>query len=257
MKSTRRISLLITLGLLTAMMIVSILDEGDDATELGGGGGGGTAPNRELMLAVQASDFAGVKRAIARGAQPCAVDSAGFSPIARAVTGENVVICQELLAHGANPDGAGMNETIPPIVSAAIHDDSQILDLLIRHGADVNACTSGGSTALNVAASLGRVDIAAALIRAGADVNAADAHGWTPLMGAATRSECAGLVDALLAAGARTDATNDEGETAFRFASRLGNRPAVRLLLLRDAHNPRREQCLGMTTADASDRHDG
>jgi ankyrin repeat protein len=253
MKSTRRISLLITFGLLTALMIVSMRGELDGITDVGlGNGDGGGRCNRALMLAVDAADLAGVKQAIARGAQPGVLNAAGYSVMSHAVTLENVAICNELLEHGADADGAGIDESIPPIVCAAIHHNVPILDLLIRHGANVNARTSGGNTALNVAAAMGHEDVVAALIRAGADVNAADAHGWTPLMSAVSQPESAAVVENLLIAGAHPDVADDEGRTAMNIAARGENLRAIELLLRRRRQESHGRTLLGMSPPDPS-----
>ena len=55
-----------------------------------------------------------------------------------------------------------------------------------------------------------RVDLVGVLARAGADVNAADAEGWTPLV-QALKSRRLDLVKAVLAAGARADGPGPEG----------------------------------------------
>jgi uncharacterized protein len=59
------------------------------------------------------------------------------------------------------------------------------------------------------------------LIDAGADVNATQRHGWTPLHTAALHGDAA-LVTALIAAGASTTASNDDGRTPKDLADEAG-----------------------------------
>jgi len=60
-----------------------------------------------------------------------------------------------------------------PILSeAATQSSPEMIELLIKAGADVNAASSGGYTALLVAAGRGNTRVVEALLKAGADANA-------------------------------------------------------------------------------------
>jgi hypothetical protein len=65
--------------------------------------------------------------------------------------------------------------------AAAPYIELKITKLLIAHGADVNAATSGGHTALQVAAYRGNLAVARLLLDAGADINAANGYHGGPL----------------------------------------------------------------------------
>ena len=60
-----------------------------------------------------------------------------------------------------------------------------MIDLLVQHGADVNA-NVGGGTALIVAAANGQLEGVKVLIEKGAKLNLAAKNGATPLIAAAT-----------------------------------------------------------------------
>jgi len=245
----RRMSLLVTLALLAALLVVNLMiDPPDDGH--GGSPLGTTQANIALMTAVEMHDIAGIRRALADGAELNVVDSFGWSALTRAASAGNLAICSELLSCGASPDG-GDEGDLPPLISACLHGNYPTVELLLRYGADLNARTRGGGTALNIAASAGQLDIACALIRAGADVNAADDHGWTPLMGAVSQSESTAVVEALLRAGAHPDLRDDEGNTAVQIAARDNNLRVVELLLRRRRQESYGRTLLGMAVPDA------
>jgi ankyrin repeat protein len=65
-------------------------------------------------------------------------------------------------------------------------------------------------------------------------------------MGVAAHAEGGPLLEALLAAGARPDATDDVGDTALNVATRSGNGHAVTLLLRRIGRAKPPNPLLGM-----------
>src|SRR5436190_7627501 len=76
----------------------------------------------------------------------------------------------------------------------------------IDQRADVKVAAFDGSTALHWAAHNGDVDIVERLIKAGANINAKNEFGSTPLIEAAT-SGSTGVIDSLLKAGADANTT--------------------------------------------------
>ena len=58
----------------------------------------------------------------------------------------------------------------------------QVAQALLRRGANVNARSETGQTALMIAAHRSTAEIVQELLRRGADVNAMDRYGRTPLM---------------------------------------------------------------------------
>lgn len=80
--------------------------------------------------------------------------------------GVDINICDSRDAHG---------ETA--LMSAADRGNTSIIELLLEHGADINARNQYGSTALIKAASHGHIDVMKILIQAGADANIEDNEG--------------------------------------------------------------------------------
>jgi ankyrin repeat protein len=98
----------------------------------------------------------------------------------RAAADGNVFKVDKLLSAGANvnartPDGA------TALMGAVYYGYPQTSRLLMERGADVNATTDDGVTALHYAAQQGHSDIARDLLQKGADPDAVSAAGNTPL----------------------------------------------------------------------------
>ncbi len=96
--------------------------------------------------------------------------------------GSPVKEAELLLAHGADvnardPDGR------TPLYKAAAADNKELTTLLLAHGADVNARDDSGSTPLHRALYKDESEL---LLSHGADVNARDNKGQTPLHNAAS-----------------------------------------------------------------------
>ena len=88
------------------------------------------------------------------------------------------------------------------LIDAAKRADVAAVSALVKQGLDVNARAGDGATALHWAAYRGRADLIQLLIRSHAAVNATNDLGVTPLWVAASVRGTA-TVEALLAAGAK------------------------------------------------------
>ena len=106
---------------------------------------------------------------------------------------------------------------LPALHAAAQTETHDVLARLLAEGADVNARSGGGETALMLAAARGRLDVIGFLIERGADVNAATDAGNTALMLAAARGQV-DAVKTLLDRGARAEHRNKFGLGAADWA---------------------------------------
>ncbi|XP_027107369.2 palmitoyltransferase AKR1-like isoform X1 [Coffea arabica] len=90
-----------------------------------------------------------------------------------------------LLEHRANPN-IGTEDDVTPLLSAVAADSLQCLELLIQAGAHVNV-TAGGATPLHIAADHGSPEILECLLKAGANPDSLDEEGVKPIEVAAAR----------------------------------------------------------------------
>jgi Ankyrin repeats (3 copies)/Ankyrin repeats (many copies) len=145
------------------------------------------------------------------------------------------IVRSEPLPRGDDPWGGA--PTLPPLMTAALSGTTKEMDGLIDAGADVNAATPTGITALMCAvrdpAKVRR------LLSMGANPNAAAKSGHTALMLAADYDGATESVRALLDAGANPSDVAMQavipGATALRNAALRGDLVVARLLLDRGA----------------------
>jgi len=155
-------------------------------------------------------------------------------------------------------DERSPNEAYTPLMVAANHASLRLVDYLIRQGANVNAQTDGGETALMVAAR--HTDPEAVkntmtlLLAAGGDPNLASGGGNTALMEAAYSGHTA-AVTLLLEAGAQVNYANQYKETALFVGSlRHGSVAAIQALLAAGA-DPTLEDKDGAQAVDVAAKH--
>ena len=142
------------------------------------------------------------------------------------------------------------------LADAARNNDRQAVPSLLKQGADVNARTQDGSTALLWAAHWNDLETADLLINAGADVNTANDLRSTPLSLACTNANAA-LVQRLLSAGASPNTPIATGETPLITCAGTGNVDAVRALIDRGAEVNAKETSQSQTALmwAAAERH--
>lgn len=121
-----------------------------------------------------------------------------------------------------------------PIHQAVYNGDKTAVRMLVENGADVNAKTGNGGTALLWAVENGNEGMVFLLLEIGADVNAKASIEMTALH-QASRNGYEKVVQLLLDRGANVRAKTDTGETALHWAVENRQEATVRLLLERGA----------------------
>ena len=86
-----------------------------------------------------------------------------------------------LLKHGADINAQDNNGNTPLFTAIRRSANSKVIDILLKHNADVNIANNAGQTPIFIAASRGHINTVEKLIESGADVNIKDADGETPL----------------------------------------------------------------------------
>src|SRR2546425_1122767 len=168
------------------------------------------------------------------------LSAAGFaastSDVADAVMKENEQAVRSLLQKKADVNGPKVDGT------TTLHwrirwDDLETADLLIRAGANVSAATRAGATPLQLAAINGNADMVEKLIKAGADPNAPlTKYGDTLLMMAA-RTGKPDAIKVLLDNGAQINAAETwGGTTALMWAVSESHPDTAKMLIDRGAN---------------------
>jgi ankyrin repeat protein len=129
------------------------------------------------------------------------------------------------LVNAYSPDG------FTPLSLATIFGHSAAVEFLLKAGAWVNTASRNDlkATPLNSAAARGYVDIAYHLLEAGADPNAKQQGDFTPLHSAAFNGQVE-MIRLLLEHGANLQALNKDGKTPLELATEKGHKPAILLL---------------------------
>jgi ankyrin repeat protein len=134
------------------------------------------------------------------------------------------------LHHGLQ--GAASSDT--RLVDAVKKADKAAVRALLQKQIDVNAQEADGMTALHWAAVRDDLETINLLIRAGASPKVATRYGVTPLSLACTNGNAA-VIEALLKAGADPNRPSPEGETPLMTAARVGKMDALKVLLAHGA----------------------
>ena len=139
--------------------------------------GGKIGTEDSIHLAVQVGNIEAVKQHIAAGTDVDA-KTRGETPLLWAARFGQSQVAELLIAEGADVNVKDDAWGFTPLGYAVSRGHKESTELLIAEGAEVNAKDSDGSTPLHYAATK---EVAELLIAEGADVNAKDVNGYTPL----------------------------------------------------------------------------
>jgi ankyrin repeat protein len=177
-----------------------------------GQGPGGSTP---LMYAALYRDLASLRLLLAKGADPNTRNDAGATALLWAV--DDAQATRLLLEHAADPNIPSSDGTTPLLLAAARAGSSEVVKLLLDHGAkpEGNLLARAGGT--------GDAALIRLLLEHGADKKLLPAD-------LALRSECKACVDLLLPLASKQNL-----DQALTIAARFGEREAIAMLLGRGA----------------------
>ena len=171
--------------------------------------------DQALRHAIESGNAPLAKQLLAEGANPNST-TAHTTFLHTAIMLQQKQVVQVLLKAGADaqlPDAAGRY----PLHLAAAEGSTAIVNALVKHGASLTQTTENGSTALDLAAGAGQAATVRALVKAGSALETTTNEGNTPLLTASSLGN-RGVVQTLLNLGADVQAMNDKGQTALQLA---------------------------------------
>jgi quinoprotein dehydrogenase-associated probable ABC transporter substrate-binding protein len=156
-------------------------------------------------------------------------DSSNWTPVMYAAWNDDADMVRTLAKHGAKLETSGP-DGMNPLSIATQNAKVKSAAALIEAGVDVNhAAGTGGYTPLMLASIVGSEETVDLLLKHGAKVNAKNSGGITALMIVAANNQSK-IAAALLAAGADAAAKSDDGRTALSIAQANNSDALVKLL---------------------------
>ena len=157
-------------------------------------------------------------------------DQFGQTAVCLAAARNDPIALAILLKHGANVEPQNNNE-ICALVESIICGSDMCSILLVRAGCNVNRIEARQVNALHVSCLRGASrDVMELLVRSGADIELPTKGGTTPIMLAAMGNQ-AEIGKALISLGAEVNKVNKNGERALHFAIRYNSHKMLRILL--------------------------
>ncbi|MHB1456855.1 MAG: ankyrin repeat domain-containing protein [Armatimonadota bacterium] len=180
----------------------------------------------DLWIAGGLCDREMAQRLLDQGAGINDIEKFEKTPLHSMVDWEREDSVKFMLSLGADPNVKDSRSGMTSIFSAAFRGKKKIAQLLISSGADVNARSNDGRTALHFVG--WSYEVVALLISNGADINAKDNAGNTPLHEAAILDNVK-AAKLFLSASADSALKNNKSETALMLANEHHSRRMLRL----------------------------
>ncbi len=182
--------------------------------------------DKNLQKAIDKNDIRTVKELMAQGVDINSSDSYGCTPLMLAAGWGRIEITRLLIKSGATYDSRYLRS----FAAAGLND---LVEELIKKGADINAVDEYGYTALMLAADNGHTDTAILEINNGAkyDAKYKTKYGSTYLQFFA-KIGLNEYIKELLNQGADINGKSKGNDTALKVASEMGHVETVRLLLV-------------------------
>ena len=182
------------------------------------------------------NDLQKLKKIIKNRAVINNTDYKGRTPLYLAALYGRAEITKYLLNNGADPlKRANWKDYATPLHVAATQGHLTIVGMFVDKGVNVNCKTMNGITPLISAARHRKPEVVELLIKHGGNLNVKDSHGKGVLHGydwsKEVNDDLTKTIDLLITAGADVNSLSDEGETPLMCISSIGAIDAVKKLV--------------------------
>jgi ankyrin repeat protein len=187
---------------------------------------------QNLFLAAQTNDIEMMKEALKTTPVDTPAESESYTALMIAANYGFLDMVNLLIEAGANVNAkSDGGVTALQLCISPKHDESaRIAVRLLAAGADAHVKTGGGNTPLMEAVYMANMDVIKVLLSANVDVNAKNQYGETALMTVFVGGDEPEIVSLLLDAGADKELVNVDGESAADIAHRLSRAQAFSVL---------------------------
>jgi len=142
---------------------------------------------RALKECVLSNNFEGLFILINAGANVNEKNSSGETVILEACKNGSYLMTKILISLGADLNTSKVYDGRSPLIHACANDYLDIIEMLVKNGANVNVDDDVGKNALIFSCCKGNIKAVNILIKAGAVLNSKTNIGWTPLMYASAK----------------------------------------------------------------------
>ncbi|GFS99414.1 hypothetical protein NPIL_346171 [Nephila pilipes] len=157
------------------------------------------------------------------------IDFLGCHPLCYAVI-HNQKAAVQLFLDRNSVDACVVLGGLTSLHIAADNGCLEVVNLLLKNGADINAKNDKQATALHLASLNGHVDVVKTLIMIGAEINARSRDGGTPLHNAVEHGH-EKIVEILLEHGAKINVVYDNNLAPINFAAKYGYFGIIKTLI--------------------------
>ncbi|KAM7403135.1 hypothetical protein PAMA_003855 [Pampus argenteus] len=188
---------------------------------------------QSLFSYVEEENLAAIKAHLDKFREVDSRSDNGQTPLMVAAEQGNLEIVQELIRRGANVNFDDV-DCWTALISAAKEGHIEVVKELLENNANLEHRDMGGWTALMWAAYKGRTDVAQLLLEKGANPNITGQYSVYPIIWAAGRGH-GEIVHLLLQHGAKVNCSDKYGTTPLIWAARKGHYDSVMHLLANGA----------------------